>query len=81
MPYLNTPSGMLKKKDSPSQEYKNLAPIAVFVGSGIWIEYLGNERSGNKAASAIPPALSPHLRGSCFTVIAPVLGLCSKQAS
>ena len=58
-----------------SQKYKDLASIAILIGSGVWIKRLRNKRSENEAAvGAIPPAPSFHLRDSCFITVAPVLG-------
>ncbi len=63
------------RKDLPSREYKDLAPIAVLVGSTVRIE------CGEKAVGAVPPAPSLHLWDSYPTVVAPVLGYYLKQAS
>ena len=61
MPCLNTLTEYWGRKNPPSREYKNLAPIAVLVGLGVWIKPLGNERSKDEVAGAIPLAPSLHL--------------------
>ncbi len=61
-------------KDPMSREYKDPAPIIVLISWSVEIERLGNERSGDKIAGAVRPLPSPHLRGSCLTTVAPILG-------
>ena len=59
-------SGMLRKRDLTSSEYKNPIPIAIFVGIDLKVEHLEFEN---------PLALTPnsHLQDSCSTAIALVL--------
>ncbi len=75
MPCLDTPSGVLRKKRPSEPRYKDPAPFAVLVGSGVRVE------RGEEIASAVPPASSTHLRDSCPTTVVSVLEHHSKRAS
>ena len=82
MLYLNTPSGVLKKKDPPSQKYEDLAPIAILVGSSVWNKHCGNECYRDEIVTdTISLAPSPHLQDIHLTAVASVPGYYLKQAN
>ena len=64
-----------------SREYKDVTPIAIFVGSSVWIERFGNEHSGNEIVGVVPPTPGPHLQNSHSTAVASILGYHLKRAS
>ena len=57
----NIPSGVLRKKNPSSREYKDLALIAVFIGLSIEIKRFENKHSEVKIADAVPPIPSLYL--------------------
>ena len=78
MPCHNTPSGALRKKHLPSQEYKDLVAITILVGMNLRVKRLGYECFGIENRSSLSFTPSSHLWNSCPTTVASVIGHYSK---